>query len=253
MRTVKATTRRGDTIIEVMFAITIFSLVAMIVMNLMNSGIARAQVALETTMARNEIDAQAEAMRFIHNSLLAEREYASDKQEYIDLWKAIVEKPATDAPALNYAKCADAYNEKSNYFIINTRKLWENPASDKPAKIESKGKVIYGDSLKPATLYPRVIYSAGTGEDSTGRITESEDKVDAKSYDQVKAAEGIWMLAVSEQRPDPAGGTTTEYLPPEFYDIHIRTCWYGPGESTPRTIGTVLRLYNPDLVEKKDN
>ena len=66
--------KRGDTLIEVMLSIAIFSLVAIITINMMNDGLNTAQRTLETEMARNEIDAQAEALRFIHNNYVSERQ-----------------------------------------------------------------------------------------------------------------------------------------------------------------------------------
>ena len=60
--------KRGDTLIEVMLSISIFAFVAMLTINMMNDGINTAQRTLEAEMARNEIDAQAEALRFIHNN-----------------------------------------------------------------------------------------------------------------------------------------------------------------------------------------
>lgn len=54
---------RGDTIIEVMLAITIFSLVAMGAITIMNQGTNSAERSLEVTQVKQEIDAQAEALR----------------------------------------------------------------------------------------------------------------------------------------------------------------------------------------------
>ncbi len=49
---------RGDTIIEVMFAFVIFSLVVIGAFTLMNSGVATAQRSLEVTLVRQQIDGQ---------------------------------------------------------------------------------------------------------------------------------------------------------------------------------------------------
>ena len=49
--------RRGDTLIEVMFSVTVFALVIVISVNLMNGGLNTAQKTLETTMTRNEMAA----------------------------------------------------------------------------------------------------------------------------------------------------------------------------------------------------
>lgn len=59
---------RGDTIIEVLLAITVFSMVSIATMTIMNQGTNAAQRALEITHVRQEIDAQAEALRAAQQS-----------------------------------------------------------------------------------------------------------------------------------------------------------------------------------------
>ena len=51
---------RGDTLVEVLLGVTIFSLVAVITLETMNRGMAISQYALETTLVRQQVDAQAE-------------------------------------------------------------------------------------------------------------------------------------------------------------------------------------------------
>ena len=60
--------KRGDTIIEVILAVTIFSAVAVAALTLMNSGTAISQRSLETTLVRHQVDSQAEMLRFISSS-----------------------------------------------------------------------------------------------------------------------------------------------------------------------------------------
>ena len=81
----------GDSLIEVLLGITVFSAVSVGGIAIMNSGLNQAQRSLEITMARNEIDAQAEALRFIHNNYIAEREFSEDKWQFTDLWNKIVD------------------------------------------------------------------------------------------------------------------------------------------------------------------
>lgn len=54
---------RGDTIIEVLLAFTVFSLLSVGTMTVMNQGSSASQRALEITLVRQQIDAQAEALR----------------------------------------------------------------------------------------------------------------------------------------------------------------------------------------------
>ena len=88
--------RRGDTIVEIIFCFTIFSIITIVSIGLMNRNLSLIQGTLEISMARNEIEAQAEAIRFIHNSYLSERELVRDQnidptkwQEYRDLWQRL--------------------------------------------------------------------------------------------------------------------------------------------------------------------
>lgn len=57
--------QRGDTIIEVMFAFVIFSMVAIGAIMLMNQGIAMAQRSLEITLVRDQIDAQVTMVKYL--------------------------------------------------------------------------------------------------------------------------------------------------------------------------------------------
>jgi len=66
----KSIKNRGDTMVEVLFAITVFSLVVVGSLSIMNQGTAAAQRALEITLVRQEIDAQAEALRFLNASYI---------------------------------------------------------------------------------------------------------------------------------------------------------------------------------------
>ena len=70
--------KKGDTLIEVCIAIGIFSLVAIGVASVMSSGTAGSQTALETTITRKEIDAQGDALRFIHESYISGKNSADD-------------------------------------------------------------------------------------------------------------------------------------------------------------------------------
>src|SRR5690554_6136705 len=63
--------QRGDTIIEVLFATAALSLVIVIAFAIMNRGIATAQLAVENTFVRQNIDGQAEALRFLRNAYVA--------------------------------------------------------------------------------------------------------------------------------------------------------------------------------------
>lgn len=68
MRQIRRQAKSGDSIIEVLLAVAIFSAIAVTSVAIMNKGLSSAQTALESTMVRTELDAQAEAIRFIEQA-----------------------------------------------------------------------------------------------------------------------------------------------------------------------------------------
>lgn len=225
--------RRGDTLVEVAFSIAIFALVCIFAIALMNNGVSTAQASMEISMTRNEIDAQAEALRFIQNSFLSERELVV--KEYAPLWNAIkslaINPSEIDKLSSTPDACSDLYKANTvfsnNAFIINTRKI--NPA-------DVNGTVIRFNTGKFAetALYPRIIFRRSGASSSNNN---SDELVERGYYDQVDRVEGFGVIAVKGDDSDA----------PEFYDFHIRTCWYAPGRVVPSTINTIVRLYNPEF------
>lgn len=59
---------RGDTIIELVLAFAIFSLAAVTTIAVLNNGIAVTQRSLEDTLVRQQIDSQAEMLRYVHDT-----------------------------------------------------------------------------------------------------------------------------------------------------------------------------------------
>jgi prepilin-type N-terminal cleavage/methylation domain-containing protein len=273
--------KRGDTLIEVLFAIVIFCLVAVIAVSLMNQGVATAQSSLEINMARNEIDAQAEALRFVQNSFLAERELSADQQQFVQVWRKITGDPSTGGYAIEpgslnpfniTGSCSELYNVgdagsiSSDYgFALNARLL--QPAnlsldyndfiggSDQnytnlidQIVIQSHGAS--SDMFGVSPVQPRIIYTySGTANpdaESSESGSLSEDNLGNRLYRKVSRVESIWIVAVKGGKIDDRGNGDRRA---EYYDFHIRTCWNSLGRSTPTTIGTIVRLYNPEFIE----
>jgi len=200
---------RGDTLIEVLFATAVFSLIAVGGLAIMNQGLSASQRALEITLVRNEVDAQAETLRFLNASYIAA--YQPNSSYAVNTpagqW-ALISANATKDSASNFsmtgAKCSSSSQDlRKNSFIINTK----------------NGKYTALDVLnfKSARTFSQAVY------DVNGIIT---------------SVEGIWIEAVSSVLsgdPNQAG----------YIDFHIRACWDSTGQSIPATIGTIVRLYEP--------
>ena len=107
---------RGDTLIEVLFAVTVFSLVAVGGMAIMNQGTALAQRSLELTLVREEIDTQAETLRFIHDSYIAA--YPNVTAGPGVQWVNIV-----NSRAVSQASAFGTCTPPSSAFIVNPRSV----------------------------------------------------------------------------------------------------------------------------------
>lgn len=122
---------RGDTIIEVLLAITVLSMVAVGGLTVMNQGTATAQRALEISLVRNEIDAQAETIRFLYDSyvaaLLAGQPTSTGASGQ---WLQIVDSAGTNATPFGLLN-ADGRTCQfgSNAFVVSPRTGRKNASS----------------------------------------------------------------------------------------------------------------------------
>lgn len=106
---------QGDTIIEVLLAITIFSMVAVGALSVMNSGLNTAQQALEITQVKQQIDSQASTLRAAHIAHVA-------APRPTDAWNAILSQigpsGSTGTATFNGSTCPDI---PSGSFGMNPR------------------------------------------------------------------------------------------------------------------------------------
>ena len=148
---------RGDTLVEVLLGVTIFSLVAVIALETMNRGMAIAQYSLETTLVRQQVDAQAEMIRYAH-----------DMKN--DTWKKLVDNNSVSVSVVNCnegnlgaEKCPDDFSTKefalaATPSLASKISILNNPgdykAAETYARVDSDTKKTYGISVrlvKPST------------------------------------------------------------------------------------------------------
>lgn len=102
----------GDTIVEAVVAIAIYSIVAVLALGSMNSGLSTAQRNLESTMSRSMIDSESEALRYYYESFVAVKGGKSDDAFYTKIWNRIrpenneQDPYSLDDPALDDYTCA---------------------------------------------------------------------------------------------------------------------------------------------------
>ncbi|MBR2767116.1 hypothetical protein IKD67_03500 [Candidatus Saccharibacteria bacterium] len=237
--------KKGDTLVEVLLAVGIFSMIAISVVAVMSGGTSSAQTALETTLAREEIDAQAEALRYIHDSYINDKNSNNSELSTVALWRRIINQDNVYVPSgekkdedlLQYSPttCPTSASElPANAFILDTRSL------NLPGGIAYKSVKEDADVFAPATTSPRLIFGAG----SENSLIESDTST------ALSRAEGIYVIAVADKDTTTVldiDGEKVEADNPAFFDFYIRTCWYGTDAETASTISTVIRLHNPDI------
>ena len=206
MSLIKRQKNHGDTLVEVLFATAVFSLVAVGCLSIMNQGTATAQRALEITLVRNEIDAQAEALRFMNASYISK--YPDIPTGSIaEQWQTMKAAIGSTDSTTDAADLSGTCTPPNGTFIINARKAsYRQPVGlERPVHAVSFSKVVYDIS------------------------------------DNITSVEGIWIEAVKPNIPIGNGSQNNA----DYIDFHIRACWDGPGQSGPVTLGTIVRLYEP--------
>lgn len=245
--------KKGDTLVEVTLAVGIFSMIAIAIVSVMSSGVSGSQTALETTLTREEIDTQAEALRFIQASHIANK--TTNTNPYSKLWETIKSRAieltdsASDENVLQYrpSTCDALYDKNSgdvftqNAFVINTKALSNFTINNVNSVYISATNPNDEDKFVPTTTYPRVLYGDSSDNEST------ESLVGGNAYNQLYQAEGIYVVAVKDKDATVINNDSGSQKTSAFYDFYIRSCWYGSDATTPSTISTVIRLYDPDV------
>lgn len=243
--------KKGDTLIEVTLAVGIFSMIAIAIVAVMSNGTSNAQTSLESTLAREEVDSQTEALRFIQSSAIIEND---PNGKYSKLWDTITKhaitkegefKDETIEKILQYSpeSCDELYDNNQDdpnniyfqkAFVIDLHQLGKKANTDEGASDIIVPAVVNGDNpsekFGPASTYPRLVYS------DSGSLV---------------AAEGIYIIAVADYNDETKIATGGNEATPTkgFYDFYIRTCWYGSNAEKPSLVSTVIRLYNPAIVK----
>lgn len=141
------TRQRGDTLIEVLFAFSVLSLIVVSSMTLMNQGTASSQRSLETTLVRQQIDAQATTLRFLHDAYVAQ--YRPGTTYPVNTpagqWQAMTnEMPITSASSIDSCPMP----RPTGSFILDPLKAEYVPLSS--------------NKLQPARTFAQLVYdSAG--------------------------------------------------------------------------------------------
>lgn len=151
--------QRGDTMVEVMVAFAIFAMAAVGAIAIMNRGIAMTQRSLEITLVREQIDSQADMLRYVRDSDLP---IWDDVRSVAGGASTAATDPQTVCPESGDALPA------GSFFI--------HPA---PASLERVTLRGGGDAFSPAQTYARL----DTDERRSYGLWVQPVRVDATTYD----------------------------------------------------------------------
>lgn len=202
---------RGDTIIEVLFAVAVFAMVAVGCLSIMNQGTATAQRSLEVTLVRQQIQAQAEALRYMNAA------YVAGYQE---------DGTPPSGPAAEWAKV------RSEYSAPAASKFGEGIDISCPTGVPGHAPFIV--NARTATIVSASSLAMTAADDSS--LPPFSQVVYDDESSAVTRAYGLWVEAV------PDTGAEIGYI-----DFHIRACWETVGAARPATLGTIVRLYDPTM------
>lgn len=266
--------RRGDTIVEAVIAIAIYSIVAVLALASMNSGLKSAQKNLESTMSRAAVDSQVDAIRYIYDGYIKAKAGGSVDADYFKkLWsgsngmmKMVTEVGGLSGPTLSevitdpdtVSTCKELIEKdvNGNVFALNPRAIYSQESlgvatglsdigglkfNNNPVKSDAPGLAILKNTsskqgVVPAPLYPRIVYQA------TDRDTDEEL---ASILIGSNKGGGIVPTRTAKE----AQGVWVDLIHEDgkdSYDFYVRTCWNAAGEKSPSTFTTVVRVYKVD-------
>ncbi|QHN42432.1 hypothetical protein GII36_00970 [Candidatus Mycosynbacter amalyticus] len=201
--------QRGDTLIEVLFAVSIFSAIVVGTIIIMNQGISSAQNALEINLVRNQIDTQAELLRHLNNAKLTSLG-RNTTAESVEWDKAVANASAEAQPysgdgGINSFDQCRPDNLPGNAFFLDP----------------TTGRVQTRDRIADVSTFAQI----QTGTSGGSALSNM-----------------LWVQPVSSRNDtSDAALTLTDY-----YDFHIRACWDSPGAGGGvMKLGTIVRLYVP--------
>lgn len=205
--------QEGDTLIEVIFAVAIFSAVAVGTVMIMNQGVSSAQNALEINLVRNQIDTQAELLRHLNSAKLTAigRNSTDDSRE----WDEAISGSSRQA---------------SQYAAITTVEQCRIHGVAPPGPIPSNAFYISPLTGKVERNFNETVTFAQIQQVGTPLEKRTESNM-------------LWVEPV-ESTNDASG----DKLPlTRYFDFHIRACWESPGAAGGlMKLGTIVRLYVPE-------
>lgn len=159
MRLVPSATyrQRGDTIIELLLAFAIFSLAAVTTLAILNQGVAMSQRSLEKSLARQQVDSQAEMIRYLQST-------------HDPAWKTLTGKiTATPLPLTSSGGCPAIDTSTKSFFVTAA------PSQADPTKSIFNVISIDSTNFQSAQTYAQVSYDTAKSYGLWVQVAQAEN------------------------------------------------------------------------------
>lgn len=213
----KRTRERGDTLVEVLFAVSVFSMVVVGALAVMNQGTAASNRALDITLVRQQIDAQAETLRYMH-------------EEYVAVYYPSISFNTSDTETSPAEEWYKMVNHIKNIDAASASSLSVGAHCPYPPN----------GNLPVGSFITNPVQATFVNESSLLIATDTLPHPSIRSDGSLESAKGIWIEAI--RSPDNTDPTKSNV---GFIDFHIRACWDSLGLPVPMSMGTIVRLYEP--------
>lgn len=176
-------TQRGDTLVEVLMAIVILSVVIVGAMTIMTRGLAAAQVALEHSQVRTSINSQIEMLRFARDTYLKNPTDPSAVQ-----WTAIITGSNTNAIAYD-ATCSVSAGKTGFYMTKGGAQITRNTYTPStPSVLATPGTGMWIESVLSTTgVRPAYVdFVVRACWQGTGSIGQQQTVTAVRLYDPTR-------------------------------------------------------------------
>lgn len=203
----------GDTIIEVLLALSIFAAVLVAASFVMNRGLGTAQRSLEVTQVTNQIGAQSDMIRHLLNIAIAGAGKNQNGQVVYQgsEFDKILGKVVGSAPSF------DKINDND---ITNCTPSYVTNMGGNPFFLTPEAKVAPFNSVTASV--PETFARVSKGGSAPGGFT----------------SQMVWVYAVKNKTT-----IDRQKLAGDYIDFHIRACWFNPDGGGVQKLGTIVRLY----------
>jgi prepilin-type N-terminal cleavage/methylation domain-containing protein len=150
--------QRGDTLVEVLMAIVVLSMVIVGAITLMSRGLKASQIAVEHTQVRMQINAQAEMLRYLRDGYLADPA-STPGQTWSSLFTGAPVYANTVATNYNDTTCS-VTSGKTGFYLTQTAgvvNVTQFDQSNKPATYAQPGQGLWIEMTRSTGISPAYV------------------------------------------------------------------------------------------------